>query len=222
MATGNAPALLFVATDLDIEHEAAVNRWYDERHVPQRQALPGFLSARRYVAFSGGPKYAALYDMESPDALKTDAYKALSQPPIQTAEDKEMVSRFKNNLRGVMTQILQVGRETAPSPDEAKGLLVVGLEPEQGYEEEYNAWYNDEHIPALIKVPGVLRARRFRAVEGAPRYLAVYELTAPEVRNSPAFVEAADTPWTKRMREHCNRAITAVYQPLAVPAAQRG
>src|SRR5579872_4521575 len=105
MTTANAPALLFVPTDLDPEHEAAVNRWYDERHVPQRQALPGFLSARRYVAFSGGPKYAALYDMESPEALKTDAYKALSQPPIQSAEDREMVSRFKNNMRCVLTQI---------------------------------------------------------------------------------------------------------------------
>jgi hypothetical protein len=222
MATDSAPALLFVATDLDPADEAAVNRWYDERHVPQRQALPGFRTARRYVAFSGSPKYAALYDMDSPDALKSDAYKALSQAPIQTEQDREMVSKFKNNLRGVMTQILSAGAETAPSQDVAKALLCVGLEPEPAYEEEYNAWYNDEHIPFLIKVPGVLRARRFRALEGGPKYLAVYELTEPGVRQSAPFSAAADTPWSARIRPHCNRAITAIYQPLPVPATQRG
>jgi len=222
MTAGTAPALLFVATDLEPADESAVNRWYDGRHVPQRQALPGFLTARRYVAFSGGPKYAALYDMESPDALKSDAYKSLSQPPIQTQEDREMVAKFKNNLRGVMTQILSAGAETAPSPDVARALLCVGLEPEPAYEEEYNAWYNDEHIPFLIKVPGVLRARRFRALEGSPRYLAVYELTEPSVRQGAGFSAAADTPWSARMRAHCNRAITAIYQPLPVPATPHG
>ena len=145
---------------------------------------------------------------------KSDAYKALySQAPIQTEQDREMVSKFKNNLRGVMTQILSAGADTAPSPEAAKGLLCVGLEPEDGYEEEYNAWYNEEHIPLLIKVPGVLRARRFRALDGRPSYLAVYELSEPGVRQSAAFSAAADTPWSARIRPHCNRAITAIYQP---------
>ena len=70
MTTSNA--LLFVATDLDPEHEEAVNRWYDSRHVPQRQGTPGFLSAQRYEAASGSPKYAAVYDLESPDVLRAN------------------------------------------------------------------------------------------------------------------------------------------------------
>ena len=53
MATNNGTGLLFVVTDLDPAQEAHVNRWYDQRHVPQRQALPGWISARRYVAVTG-------------------------------------------------------------------------------------------------------------------------------------------------------------------------
>jgi len=208
---------LFVATDLDAEHEEAVNRWYDTRHVPQRQGTPGFLSAQRYEAASGSPKYAAVYDLESPNVLKSEAYLALSKPPIVTEEDKLMVSRFKNNVRGVMEKISEYAVTGAAAGEKSRALLTVGLEPEQGFEDEYNAWYEDEHIPYILKVPGVLRVRRFRALEGAPSYLTLWDLVSPEVRQSAAFQEAAETPWTRRMREHCNRRITAIYRPL-VPA----
>ncbi|HTE84657.1 MAG TPA: hypothetical protein VK821_07975 [Dehalococcoidia bacterium] len=221
-AAGN-PALLFVVTDLDPAHEAAVNRWYDSRHVPQRQALPGFISAERYELIQGahpgqiGPKYAALYDTESPDALKTNDYKALSQPPIQTGEDREMVTYFRNNMRCVMTLISETVSDSAASYGEPQVLNAVGLQPHTGYEEEYNAWYDEEHIPFIIKVPGVLRVRRFRGVEGPLQYLTLWEHADVRVRGTEAFSKAAETPWTFRMREHCDRPITAMYRPL-VPA----
>ena len=210
MADTTQPGLLLAVTDLDPAHEAAVNRWYDQRHVPQRQGLPGFLTACRYVAVSGGPKYAALYDLESPEAVKTEAYKSLVQPPVWTEEDADMLKCFQNNLRGVMVQVFQAGAST----DVAQAVQLVGLEPEPGYDEEYNAWYNEEHIPYIIKVPGVLRVRRFKAVEGAPSYLTVWELADPSVRQTPAYQAAAETPWTFRMRKHCNRRFTGMYQHL--------
>jgi hypothetical protein len=220
MTASNAPALLFVVTDVDPANEDAWNRWYDGRHVPQRQALPGFRSARRYELIQGaradqiGPKYAALYEMDSPDALKTEAYLSLTRPPIQTEEDREMVGAFRNNMRCVMTQISDTVSPGAASPGEASVLNVVGLQPRAGYEEEYNAWYDEEHIPFIIKVPGVLRVRRFRGVEGPLSYLTIWEHADAGVRNSDAFAKAAETPWTRRIRQHCDRPITAMYRPL--------
>ncbi len=221
-AVGN-PALLFVVTDLDPAHEAAANRWYDTRHVPQRQALPGWRTARRYELLSSahpsqiGPKYAALYDLDRPDALKTPEYTSLSQPPIQTAEDREMVTYFRNNMRCVMTQISETVSDSAASYGEAQVLNAVALQPHAGYEEEYNAWYDTEHIPFIIKVPGVLRVRRFRGTEGPLQYLTLWEHADTSVRGTEAFARAAETPWTFRMRQHCDRPITAMYRPL-VPA----
>jgi hypothetical protein len=219
VAPASSSALLFVATDLDPQHEDAVNRWYDTRHVPQRQSTPGFLSAQRYQAASGSPKYAATYELESPEVLKSEAYLALSKPPIVTDEDKLMVSRFQNNLRAVMTKICEASADSVTANATAGALLAVGLEPEAGYEEEYNAWYDDEHIPFILRVPGVLRVRRFRALEGAPAYLTLWDLVAPEVRQSAGFAEAAETPWTRRIRQHCNRRITAIYRPLVAVGA---
>ena len=216
MDAQNTPGLLFVATNIEPAHEAAVNRWYDERHVPQRRALPGFRSAQRYIACEGGPQYAALYELDTPGALQTDAYRSLSRPPEQTNEDREMLKRFVDPVRGVLVQIHGAGA-TGVSSHKEPALLIVGLEPEPAYDEEFNAWYNEEHIPKLTSVPGVLGVRRFKAIEGVPAYLAVWELEKPEVRQSTKYREMADTAWTKRIRAHATRRVDAVYRPLVPP-----
>jgi hypothetical protein len=226
MAEGTAPALLFVVTDLDPASEAAVNRWYDTRHVPQRQALPGWRTARRYELIQGarpgqiGPKYAALYDLDGVAALSSPEYTALSKPPIQSDEDRDAMRSFRNSMRCVLELISETVSETANSYGEAGVLNAVALQPHHGYEDEYNAWYDSEHIPYIIKVPGVLRVRRFRGVEGPLTYLTLWEHADLGVRSSEAFAKAAETPWTLRMREHCDRPITAMYRPMAaVPAS---
>ena len=52
-----------VYTDVGPEHEDEFNRWYDEEHIPERLSIPGVLSAARYAAVQGGPKYLACYEL---------------------------------------------------------------------------------------------------------------------------------------------------------------
>jgi hypothetical protein len=61
------------------------------------------------------------------------------------------------------------------------GLMIAMLDVEPAWEEEFNRWYDEEHFPDRINCPGFLRGRRFAAVEGAPKFLAVYDLEGPEV-----------------------------------------
>jgi hypothetical protein len=225
MNAGKTTALLFVVADFDPAREAAVNQWYDNRHVPQRKALPGWRTAQRYELISGahpgqvGPKYAAAYDLDSVDALKTPEYLSLSQPPTQTDEDRQMVASFQNSMRCVLTLISDTIGDTSIPYGDAQVLNAVGLQPHAGYEDEYNAWYDDEHIPLISRVPGVLRVRRFLGGEGPLRYLTLWDHANTSVRASEAFIRAAETPWTRRMRQHCDRLITGMYRPLvAVPA----
>ncbi len=56
--------LLMLWTDVDPEHEAAFNRWYDEEHLARLLAVPGSSPPARYVALRGGPKYLAMYELE--------------------------------------------------------------------------------------------------------------------------------------------------------------
>jgi hypothetical protein len=45
-------------------------------------------------------------------------------------------------------------------------LYVVRLDADPEKEKEFNEWYNKEHIPALLQVPGVISANRFASLEG--------------------------------------------------------
>ena len=71
----NQNGLLLFMTDIDAAHEAEFHRWYEEEHLTERMAIPGFITARRFQAIEGGPKYLALYDLETPDVLQSAAYR---------------------------------------------------------------------------------------------------------------------------------------------------
>ena len=53
----------------------------------------------------------------------------------------------------------------------------------------------------LLAVPGFLSAGRYQALKGSPKYLALYELEAPEVLRSPAFLDGVRfRPSTRRVQ----------------------
>ena len=85
-----------------------------------------------------------------------------------------------------------------------RGLLMVYVDVPAPYEDEFNRWYNEEHIPERLAIPGVLNAARYEAVRGGPHYLACYELDEPEAYFSASWQRclANPTPWTQRMAPH--------------------
>ena len=91
----------------------------------------------------------------------------------------------------------------ALAPDGAGGLLLVGMTPGAAKDAAFNAWYDDEHVPALAAVPGVLCARRFRSREaGGTKYVALYHLRAPGVVDSAEWKHAsASTPMPQDVRD---------------------
>ena len=54
--------LLLMMTDIDAANEEDFNRWYEEEHLDERMAIPGFINARRFTALEGGPKSVAQLD----------------------------------------------------------------------------------------------------------------------------------------------------------------
>jgi hypothetical protein len=83
-----------------------------------------------------------------------------------------------------------------------KGFLLVLMQPPPAFEEEFNAWYDSEHIPERTAIPGFETGLRFVCLDGAPKYLAMYDLAAPEVLESPAYLRVAganSSPWTRRV-----------------------
>ena len=68
--------LFEVRVNIAPEKEQEFNRWYNKIHVPAVLAVPGFKSGRRFQRISGDEiKYMALYELESLDALRSEAFK---------------------------------------------------------------------------------------------------------------------------------------------------
>jgi len=85
---------------------------------------------------------------------------------------------------------------------EGKGLLLVTMDPPPAMDEEFNDWYDAEHIPERAAIPGFHNARRFVCVDGWPRYLAHYDLSEVGVLATPAYQAVAgerSSPWSKRI-----------------------
>ena len=81
------------------------------------------------------------------------------------------------------------------------GIFLVFTDVDPKHEEEFNAWYDTEHLGDLLKLPGFLDAGRYVAAKGGPKYLAVYELASADALKSAEFqrYRANPSPWSRRM-----------------------
>ncbi|MFQ6111755.1 MAG: DUF4286 family protein [Nitrospinota bacterium] len=66
-------------------------------------------------------------------------------------------------------------------------LLVVSADVDPAHEEEFNHWYNTDHVPNIVKCPGFIACRRYNSTYGEPRYLAIYELESEAALTTPEF-----------------------------------
>lgn len=211
MADTSRRGLLLAMIDIDYAFEDEFNRWYREEHFPERIACPGFLNGRRFTAVEGAPKYLALYDLENPAVLESEAYKKIYGPSAWT---RRIAQHFLRSVRNVYAEISRTGPETAKS---AKGLLLVMVDVAPEHEEELNRWYDQEHIPERMAIPGFLRARRFVALEGRPKYLALYDLENADVLQSKEYryrLNQGATEWTRRMQPLFKPMVRNVYVEL--------
>jgi hypothetical protein len=198
---------------LDFKNTAAdeFQDWYDTEHLPERARIPGFLTAQRWVSADGAPISVATYDLETVGVLAAPAYQAIGGQNL-SPWSKRITAQCHRLLRFEGEQTLP-GDQVAPA--DAGALLLNAMNINPDIEDEFNKWYDDEHIPALAAVQGVSCARRFRATEGLLKYVALYHVASPEVVASAAWKKAADTPWTRRISPHMRdrlRMVCKAYQ----------
>ncbi|HWD05883.1 MAG TPA: EthD domain-containing protein [Kribbella sp.] len=81
----------------------------------------------------------------------------------------------------------------------AKHLLLVFADPEPGREAEFTEWYDNTHLPDVLRVPGFRAAQRFAARKGMRgeqpehRYAAFYEIDTDDLDGALAALRSAIT-----------------------------
>jgi hypothetical protein len=192
-----AKGQLIMALDFSGIAEDEFHDWFDTEHMPERERVPGFLSCRRWIGVQNPKEAVHLFDLDSLAVLESPAYRAISGDNV-SIWSKRIRAKCRRLIRFEGEQILP-GEVLAP--EEAGGLLVVGMTPPAAAETEFNAWYDTERVPALARVPGVLCARRFKGAGSGPKYVALYHLTAPGVIESTEWKGASEsTPMPAHIR----------------------
>ncbi len=213
------PIVLMIRTDVTPDIETEWNHWYDNEHIPNRMDhIPGFLAARRFVALNDAPKYLTLYDLAGVDVLTSDVYLKLRDREASMPPDsfEKITPTLPNFFRGMYEQIF-------PDPQayqvpNTEIVFVVGHDVPPTREAEFNAWYNTEHIPAMINVPGFATARRFVTVQdhlppragirsSGSKYITLYDLENEDVLGSEAFLRDTNSPWSSWVRSWYHRRI---------------
>lgn len=197
--------LLLAAMNFRNTAEDEFHDWYDTEHVPERAGVPGFLTWQRWIGVDDPNISVATYDLDTVGVLASPAYKAIGGENL-SPWSKRVTAKCERILRFEGDQTLP-GDQVAP-PAGALLLNAMNVAPEA--ETDFNKWYDEEHIPALAAVTGVLCARRFRATQSPITYVALYHMVSPDVVTSAAWKKAVDTPWTQRIRPHMRDRIRIV------------
>lgn len=189
-----------LAPDMDWEDE--FNEWYDNHQIPIRMEVPGFLSARRYRD-PERPNYLAVYEIAGAEVLEGAEYmKVRNQPNARTAW---MLTNMLDQSRYLGNEISDRRRDDADESSlDAPVLFAVFFSVPDERVEEFNRWYEEEHVPSLLNCKDWLRVRRFEIYDGEPQpwtHLALHYLADISALDSAEREAARTTDWYRRLAE---------------------
>lgn len=158
--------------------------------IPDEAVAPGALRAlsgaaqddlRVFHAADHAETYAWLSTGADPQALSAALRK--HYPKAQTMR---------------LSLVTDVPGQAAGQPAPWFYVVETDIKPEA--REDFERWYEEEHLPGLAAVPGTVRARRYQDPEGTPRYYACYDLASRETFGSPPWLAVRGTDWSSRVR----------------------
>ena len=173
-------------------------RWYEAEHVTGRLSVDGFDAAHRYRTDDDSDRGILLYELDDLSALSTPDYRALQ---ARTADETQ-------RRMGALQQFVRVTGEVVQEQGEATGpapvLFVVAFAAPDDDLDELDAWYRDEHVPALLECDEWLGVRLVDVADSNTGWsrVALHRLADVSALSSPERQAAADTPGRHRLVEH--------------------
>jgi len=205
-------ALYLVRLDVAHDHEKTFNEVYDTEHLPSLRKVPGVRRAARYRQGSPtDPRYMAAYEMDSPAVLGSAEWKAAAEfGRWNTAVRPHTMNRHLAMYDWVGGSPALLG--TTPY------VFWVMMDVEPHREALFNQLYDEEHLPALLKLPGSVNAVRYRtSAAGEPRYLCAYEVDTPDLPMSRLWNDTSDVGrWKPEVRSYTSNKRFIVSQRLPV------
>ena len=234
----------FVFSNPVAGHEDEYNQWYDHQHAQDVVAIPGFVTAQRFVKNDlplyrmvdlQVPKYLIIYKIVSADVevvfkevnRRLESGETVISPSFDRKTSVSYVYKpFRPEIKGVGGE----PKGAKPGPKQTYDQVVFTAMVE-GREPEFNLFYDEHHAPELAAIPGFVSAQRMilarpaTASIPATKYLALFKVVTSDlaavkaIAGGPGFTKspAFDTQAT---RGYTFRAIGPVIEGDQVRAAR--
>ena len=203
------PLLFAVVVQVNPFKRKEFNHWYNTVHVPDMLKCPGWLNGRRFEAVGTEDQFLALYELASEKALET--------PEFERARGWGPMLPVVKSTKPILYRHLY----TAPKGKGASGaegpfplIRFNRSEPVPEIEERYNQWYNQVHLPELLDCPHWITAKRYIAIRGEPKYLAMYELSDLKAFETPQYVKVRGF---KELQPYVRNLSTITYRQIYPP-----
>ena len=200
------PSLLFtVFVEVEPASSTEFDTWYNTVHVPEVMDCPGFLTSVRYQEQNADGKFMAMYQLEGQDALETSHFS-------KARGWKEMQSVVKVSSSAVWRHIFTAPPGKGSQAGSEPSLLRFNRSSvQENHDDEFNSWYNHEHLGELLDCPGWVSASRYKAIRGDYQYLATYELSGQQAFESSDYLKARGF---KSVEAYVTAASTLTYKPI--------
>jgi hypothetical protein len=217
--------------------EDAFNEWYQAERIPALLKVPGIAGATTYVATEdwvreegGGlvpitppPNFMTVYGLTDVDAVKTEAYLDATNrtygETYPTVDGRQL--EVKRNFTVVAKGISRMDNPPFELTEGARrGLLFVSLTPEAAWEEKTHEWYDTIHLHELLVCPGFIGTHRYRAIEGIPNLLALYDLDSVNTLKTPEFKASSGRsydqlpPLAREVAPHRTRNMSMTFEEI--------
>jgi len=193
--------------------QAAFDSWFSN-HPREFVQIPGMRSAEAFALHRTGaqsnglPGYLAMYDVahSAMAGMNGEVGKLIKAGKISTstAEDPKSVIVLQYRPLGNVMLARDVPGTSPPAAGSGPLLdydLAVFSKPVAGQDAAFNHWYDHQHMPDMLRMPGFVAAQRFVEIlaspRGAsiPRYLIVFTLRSRDV-------DATNAEIGRRMQRH--------------------
>jgi hypothetical protein len=195
-----APGVLVETIDLEPEDRRdAWAEWYDRTYLVNRSRLDGVLAARRGTHVTGSVQNIVVYDLTDVTTPHASDWKELDQ---RLEAGDPAPDEVRDSLLRVESMLYRQILSTVEryEPPDAAVLHGAFFEVDPSDHDEFNDWYDTEHVLFVDVIDGYLNCRRFQSLVDPSRFLALYDVTTLEVAQSERTAKANESPWTDRIR----------------------
>ena len=171
----------------------AFDVWHQNHYVPSVLATGQLLNVQCYCS----PLRATYVSVFESNARASALHGVLPAP------EHDSIIATERHVAAFMNEQTAAGA-IAPLRDAAILYPVLFKVPATG-EQDFNAWYDDEHVGILLRSPYWPMCRRFKVHKPSPgswTHIALHYLTDLRALESKERDEARATPWRERLAQN--------------------